>query len=229
MKKDCNIVRDLLPLYFEKISSEESNEFVEKHLTNCESCNEYANRIKDNLFQKTKEIKDENSYVLSLKKLKIRLLKKNIIVSVISAIVAVSLILLIQLIQIPIEYDENLFAIMEAEDGVIDIVFEDSDYYCAHGVEREVVKDNKTINIQYIYFTDSIWTKFFTNDKPKDALQFSVGQSIATDYSGKGDTTRLEGQVDYIYYLVEDYKKTDLTDEEFLQLAENGILLWSRE
>ncbi len=36
--KDCNIVRDLLPLYADSSCSEASREFVEKHLSECEAC-----------------------------------------------------------------------------------------------------------------------------------------------------------------------------------------------
>lgn len=44
MKKICDIVRDLLPLYAENMTSPASNELVEAHLTQCESC---ANYLKD--------------------------------------------------------------------------------------------------------------------------------------------------------------------------------------
>lgn len=36
--KDCNIVRDLLPLYADNSCSEDGREFVEKHLSECEAC-----------------------------------------------------------------------------------------------------------------------------------------------------------------------------------------------
>ena len=31
----CEVVRDLLPLYIDKLTSEESNKEIEKHLKNC--------------------------------------------------------------------------------------------------------------------------------------------------------------------------------------------------
>ena len=40
MKNECNIVRDLLPLYIENMASEETRAFVEVHLSNCPECNE---------------------------------------------------------------------------------------------------------------------------------------------------------------------------------------------
>lgn len=38
MKIDCNIIRDLLPLYTEGLASEESRIAVEEHLEDCEEC-----------------------------------------------------------------------------------------------------------------------------------------------------------------------------------------------
>ncbi len=35
---DCDIVLELLPLYIEKKTGQESNVFVESHLTECEAC-----------------------------------------------------------------------------------------------------------------------------------------------------------------------------------------------
>ena len=38
MKTNCDIIRDLLPLYAEHITSEASNALVEEHLAECEAC-----------------------------------------------------------------------------------------------------------------------------------------------------------------------------------------------
>ena len=38
MRNECNIVRDLLPLYTEDMVSKDSREFVEEHLNRCEAC-----------------------------------------------------------------------------------------------------------------------------------------------------------------------------------------------
>lgn len=43
MNKKCDIVRDLLPSYIEKVTSDESNKFVEEHIAQCESCIIYLN------------------------------------------------------------------------------------------------------------------------------------------------------------------------------------------
>ena len=46
MKKNCNIIRDLLPLYLDDVCSEESKKIVEEHLENCEECKKYLEQLK---------------------------------------------------------------------------------------------------------------------------------------------------------------------------------------
>ena len=38
MKNECNIIRDILPLYVEDMVSEETAKFVKEHLENCPEC-----------------------------------------------------------------------------------------------------------------------------------------------------------------------------------------------
>ena len=36
--KKCKIVQDLLPNYIEKLTNEETNQFIEEHLKECDEC-----------------------------------------------------------------------------------------------------------------------------------------------------------------------------------------------
>ena len=38
MRNECNIIRDILPLYIDKIVSEDTISFVEEHLEKCAAC-----------------------------------------------------------------------------------------------------------------------------------------------------------------------------------------------
>ena len=46
---DCDIVKDVLPLYAEHMTSESTSHMVEKHLKECEECNEYLRELKDDV------------------------------------------------------------------------------------------------------------------------------------------------------------------------------------
>ncbi|MBP5578025.1 MAG: zf-HC2 domain-containing protein [Ruminococcus sp.] len=62
----CNIVRDLLPLYCDKLTSVDSNEEIEKHLHECEECN----AVYESMKQKEDDIKVPDKDVKPLKKAK---------------------------------------------------------------------------------------------------------------------------------------------------------------
>ena len=38
MKKECKIVQDLLPSYVDKLTNEETNQYIEEHLKECKEC-----------------------------------------------------------------------------------------------------------------------------------------------------------------------------------------------
>ena len=46
MKTDCEIIRDLLPLYVDDICSEKSRELVDEHLKECAECNDLLDRLR---------------------------------------------------------------------------------------------------------------------------------------------------------------------------------------
>lgn len=49
MKNECNIIRDLLPLYTENMISSDTAEFVEDHLKGCEACTKKYESVKEAL------------------------------------------------------------------------------------------------------------------------------------------------------------------------------------
>lgn len=46
--KECEIVQDLLPLYYDKACSEASCSFVEKHMAGCSDCQKIYNELQEN-------------------------------------------------------------------------------------------------------------------------------------------------------------------------------------
>lgn len=50
MKNECNIVRDVLPLYVEDMASEETKAFVNEHLINCPACSKAFEEMKEETY-----------------------------------------------------------------------------------------------------------------------------------------------------------------------------------
>lgn len=68
MNKNCNIVRDLIPLYSDNTASDESRKFVEEHCSTCSECNRILSLSKTEI-DKTTHLDDEiNSVWKSIEK-----------------------------------------------------------------------------------------------------------------------------------------------------------------
>lgn len=71
-KRECKIVQDLFPSYIEKLTDEQTNEFIEEHLKTCESCKEKLECMKNDINvdlpkQKNKEINFLKKYKTKLR------------------------------------------------------------------------------------------------------------------------------------------------------------------
>lgn len=63
MSKECEIIRDLLPLYADGVASNASREIIEEHLPDCPDCREYLKRIREDELEK--DLKDEKNAVIA--------------------------------------------------------------------------------------------------------------------------------------------------------------------
>ena len=71
MKKndECKLIQDLLPNYIEKLTSEETNTYIENHIKDCKDCTKI---LKDMGEEVTLDKIDEMKKVDYLKKIKFR-------------------------------------------------------------------------------------------------------------------------------------------------------------
>ncbi len=85
MRNECNIIRDLLPLYAEKMVSSDTAAFIEEHLKDCEACRKEYEGIKEP--QPTKEI----SHAAPLLKLSRKMKVKRIQTIAVTAVFVIAL------------------------------------------------------------------------------------------------------------------------------------------
>jgi len=77
----CNVVRDLFPLYFDGLCSEETRKQLEEHLEHCDACR----RLRQNLEAEQEwhgENPEWNPSIVPLKKVKKKIRRKNILIGV---------------------------------------------------------------------------------------------------------------------------------------------------
>lgn len=88
-KRDCRIVQDLLPNYIDKLTSQESNVFVQEHLKECKECKKILENMKKDLETDIKE--NEKTKVNYIKKYNKKLkLLKIILLIIISVFVIIT-------------------------------------------------------------------------------------------------------------------------------------------
>ncbi|MDE7254361.1 MAG: zf-HC2 domain-containing protein [Acetatifactor sp.] len=97
MKIECGIVRDLLPLYAEQITSEASNKAVEEHLKECEQCSKAYQEMKMPELQIQYDKTPAESFHKYIKKRKWRL---GAIVAVITTVITTVIILCVVFIRL---------------------------------------------------------------------------------------------------------------------------------
>lgn len=77
----CNVVRDLFPLYFDGLCSEETRIQLEEHLKHCETCRKLRQDLATE--QEWQEENPEwNTSIMPLKKVKKKIRRKNILIGV---------------------------------------------------------------------------------------------------------------------------------------------------
>ncbi|MGA5690612.1 anti-sigma factor [Cytobacillus pseudoceanisediminis] len=76
MNEKCEIVRDLLPMYIDDLTSKESNEFINRHLQSCPECTDYYNNLKEDIpeFNHNEKVPSENTEKTLIKKIRRRIL-----------------------------------------------------------------------------------------------------------------------------------------------------------
>ena len=74
-KRNCKIVQDLLPNYIDKLTNDETNQYIEEHLSKCNECKKIYDKMKQKLElnepeKNSKEVKYINKYNKKLRALK---------------------------------------------------------------------------------------------------------------------------------------------------------------
>lgn len=90
---DCEVIKDLLPSYADKISSEASNKLVEEHLKKCKNCTNVLKNMNKELDNEIIENQDEQ--IDYLKKYRMKKIKSNLIEVILLIIIFIEIILII--------------------------------------------------------------------------------------------------------------------------------------
>lgn len=102
---DCEVIKDLLPSYADKISSEASNKLVEEHLKKCKNC---TNTLKNMNKEVDNEIiENQEEQIDYLKKYRMKKIKSNLIEVILLIIIFIEIVLIISCLP-DIEFPVNI-------------------------------------------------------------------------------------------------------------------------
>ncbi len=132
MRKECNIIRDLLPLYAEDMVCADTKEFVKEHLEGCAECQNEYEQMKELQVQEEREKREDAAPLVTLKR---KMWKKRVQTVLCTALFVIALLVsAFAVLSAPVyfPYAEDLFTITENEDESITITFDErvTDYRC---------------------------------------------------------------------------------------------------
>lgn len=231
MKISCEIVKDLLPLYYDGVCSNESRTTVEEHLLECDTCKKYLDSMNRDFIQTNAEKAAEQAKSDILKGIKKKLLRKNVMISAISVICTIAVLLggfsLIFHYQIPIPYDNGLVSVEIGNNGMLDVSFNGDDYYCSYQRTTTIEKDGIKQHVVYIYYTNSIWTKYFSKPHKDKEYKYTINNSALVDYGNGDGLIEVKKDISAVYYL--DYSDiAEVSNEELLKNSSKAVLLWEK-
>lgn len=221
MKLNCDIIRDLLPLYCDGVCSPASEKAVKEHLDECNICKAVHDDLKkeDNIPVIEEQEKTKANI---FKKIRKKILTTRIIAVIITIAITIGAALLAAnklLEYYPVEYYDGLITIRE-DDNYRQIYYtgKESDYANMHATDAFITVDGEEKKVFCFYVCGNLYTKYLKADKEEQRI-FGVGKNFYDENNG--------------YYAIYYYPfETPLFDEDpnyEHDLKKNGILLWQAE
>lgn len=85
MKNKCNIIKDILPLYVENLVSDDTRQFVDEHLNQCDDCKKHLELFKTDVYVE-KPPQEIEGGIKAMKLVKKKITRKNLIIGIVTAI-----------------------------------------------------------------------------------------------------------------------------------------------
>ena len=219
----CNVIRDLLPLYADKVCSEDSKEMVEEHLAECNECKQ---ELEDYCYNTGI---DEVSTDVVMKNFKKKMGKKNFIKVIVSVLLCLIVgfggyyILFVPEYVVP--YHDGLVEANIPIDKGIDVWVNLNNYL---KVQPFDLVDEEGYTDIYITVLQNNFTKIFPDSDTTDHLwrinrDMSVCFQSGFPYPLTGD----EPKVRNIYYLEMHPNETLKMVDEINFDAYNKTLIWT--
>ncbi len=224
MEFNCEIIRDLLPLYCDGVCSETSKKIVEEHIEKCGLCKAVYENLRKGSGIQPINIKEEENKVKFIKDVKTRIKIKKIIIALVSVAASVGIIFgVYTLCELPmwgIKYSEDAFTLADYGENMVAIKYNGRDYAKFEGIGNISITVNGEEKECYcVRFLENISSKYITSGKNRRPLEDGGDWG----FSKKG--------LDYVYYLESGWTPDEVVDYEGMaeKMLNEGVLIWSKE
>lgn len=218
---NCNIIKDILPLYVDDVVSPDTKELVEEHLKNCKTCREEA-AVMGREIQIPAALNVRFREIDILKKLKRNIRSKRVRVCAASILCTIAVfigahIALIDITKV-VPYDSSLVSVEITENKVYAEFNRDS-YAGISAINPCPVKVNgEEKKIVIFYYEDNLWAKYVEpmyrnkekQDKKNQDKRFFLGNA---------------DEIDAVYY--GEFPGADIY-RELPAFLEDKEIIWSR-
>ncbi|MCM1162089.1 MAG: zf-HC2 domain-containing protein [Roseburia sp.] len=149
----CNIVGDLLPLYYDEVVSEETKQAVSGHIATCQKCQKEYDLLKEKLPQETgngQMTQDEERIKGFLQKIQKRgILRGVFIASIVAAFLAGAGYLMTEIPIIRVPSQNASVKYVFEEEGNYFIVLETLNYKCPTACTTDYEKEGGSVSLNY--------------------------------------------------------------------------------
>lgn len=215
MNYPCEMIRDLIPLYYDGACSEESRKAVEEHIRNCPSCRAFFQSLSEadtDVFVPEEEIRKADSFRSLKKKLRIR-----------QAVAAVCTVILIAILFLAgSAVLKSRTGIISADDRLSVSMTDGSLIVRLYGNRADVVTEKRTEIDED--GTERTYLFFCMSGNQWDDL--TTGKDLSSEYvlapADKG-----ADEIDAVYYYTGEYTGLEnLNAEDLQKVIEESVLLW---
>lgn len=225
MNYPCKLIQDLLPLYHDGVCSSESKEIIEEHLSECKECSDFYAEIRDSdalaiPVDSTREIQK----AASLKTVKKRILRKQILIIAAALIVFAALIFGLFAMESTVDvmkYKKENITVSMIDGELIAHLHGGNQFSSMYLKNVPAHSDSGEKYYMFVCVYQTRWNKL--------TARFSAESEALSNrvlaYKDKG-----AGSIERVYYYTGDSSGIEMLSEEELQnVIEESVLLWSRE
>ena len=233
---NCNIIKDLLPLYHDDVISEESRELVEEHLKTCLECRNMLEDIKENTKAKN-DSSLEKPIISGLKVLKKRLHRKAVLTVAASIICAVSVVAAlfygVFFYETPVSYIEMTQTATQSIDSELDFITNEWSHNSI-----SIIKDG---DVLYYCYSDTFWTRYVAKPNRQPIIRIYSfiepelpelpklpEMSEIPEIPEAPDVRTIIGEVTKIYYLEGNLSKLAQNYAAFSKISADAVLVWEK-